>query len=280
MDWNSIYREDVSTWSVKNIELTWKDYYDFSGWYTDNTFSSKFDFSTVITWNIILFAYWTPIAQNNPTPWKWMSWRWRISTNNWDNEHGVSSDDTNIKDNEDENNKNEGKSDSNSNWDYDQELLDAYNWAIKQWIINSTFEDLFNEWELTRAEMAKIAVKYVQMLWLEKKLDEDVSYPDVDSSLWELENYIKLAYQYQVMWIHADGSKLTNFKPNKFVSRGEFATVFSRILHGFEYNINWANYYEKHLEVLKSEWILNDTNPARVEEKKWVILMMYRYQKK
>ena len=69
------------------------------------------------------------------------------------------------------------------------------------------------------------------------------------------------------------------FKPNKFVSRGEFTTVFSRILHGFEYNINWANFYEKHIEVLKSEWILKDTNPARIEKKKWVILMMYRYQK-
>jgi hypothetical protein len=114
---------------------------------------------------------------------------------------------------------------------------------------------------------------------MEKKLDENVSYPDVNSSLWELENYIKSAYQYQIMWIHANGSKLTNFKPNKFVSRWEFATVFSRILHGFEYNINWANFYEKHLEILKSEWILKDTNPARIEEKKWVILMMYRHQK-
>ena len=344
MDWNSIYREDVSTWSVKNIELTWKDYYDFSGWYTDNTFSSKFDFSTIITWNISLYAYWTPIIYhityelnnwiNNPenpstytvessniilkdptkarhsflwwtnvditTPtmsiiikswstgdrsytanWKenGFSWRWKI-TPTWDNNKDEDSSDSDIKNNEDKNNENKDNADSNPNWDYDQELLDAYNWAVKQWLTNSTFEDLLNEWELTRAEMAKIAVKYVQMLWLEKKLDEDVSYPDVDSSLWELENYIKLAYQYQVMWIHADGSKLTNFKPNKFVSRGEFATVFSRILHGFEYNINWANYYEKHLEVLKSEWILNDTNPARVEEKKWVILMMYRYQKK
>ena len=344
MDWNSIYREDVSTWSVKNIELTWKDYYDFSGWYLDNTFSSKFDFSTIITWNTTLFAYWDPIIYhityelngwtNNPenpstytiesnninlkaptkawysfiwwtnidiiTPtmsiaiiwWStgdksytanWelngYSWRWRIPSNNLDNEKEITSE-SDTKNNENVSDKNEKKSDSNSNWNYDQELLDAYNRAVEQWLINSSFEDLFNEWELTRAEMAKIAVKYVQMLWIKKKLDEDVSYPDVNSSLWELENYIKIAYQYQIMWIHADGSKLTNFKPNKFVSRGEFATVFSRILHGFKYNINWANYYEKHLEVLKSEWVLKDTNPARVEEKKWVILMMFRNQKK
>ena len=344
MDWDSLYREDVSTWSVKNIELTWKDYYNFSGWYLDNTFSSKFDFSTIITWNTTLFAYrdpikyyityelngwinnsanpntytiessdiilkaptrsrysfiwWTNIDITTPTmsiTIKWWStgdksytanwelngysWRWRVSPNNWDNEHGVSSE-SNISDNENNDSENEKKSDSNVNGDDDHELLDAYNWAVNQWLINSSFEDLFNEWALTRAEMAKIAVKYVQMLWMEKKLDEDVSYPDVNSSLWELENYIKSAYQYQIMWIHADGSKLTNFKPNKFVSRWEFATVFSRILHGFEYNINWANYYEKHLEVLKSEWILKDTNPARVEEKKWVILIMYRYQKK
>lgn len=348
MDWNTLYREDVSTWSVKNIELTWKDYYDFSGWYLDNTFSSKFDFSTTITWNTTLYAYWDPIIYhityeldgwiNNPenpstytvesnnislkaptkarhsfiwwtnvditTPtmsitiiwWStgdksytanWnlngYSWRWKTSPNNLDDEKETSSE-SNTKNNEDENSKNEeksdsNKSDSNSNWNYDQELLDAYNRAVEQWLINSSFKDLLNEWELTRAELAKIAVKYVQMLWMEKKLDENVSYPDVNSSLLELENYIKLAYQYQIMWIHADGSKLTNFKPNKFVSRGEFATVFSRILHGFEYNINWSNFYEKHLEILKSEWILQDTNPARIEEKKWVILIMYRNQK-
>lgn len=344
MSWDSLYREDVSTWSVKNIELTWKDYYNFSGWYLDNSFSSKFDFSTTINWNTTLFAYrdpikyyityelngwinnsanpntytiessdiilkaptrnrysfiwWTNVDITTPTmsiTIKWWStgdksytanwelngysWRWRMSSNNLDNEKETSFE-SDTKNNEDENSKNEEKSDSNPNWNYDQELLDAYNWAVNQWLINSSFEDLFNEWALTRGEMAKIAVKYVQMLWMEKKLDEDVSYPDVNSSLWELENYIKSAYQYQIMWIHADWSKLTNFKPNKFVSRWEFATVFSRILHGFEYNINWANYYEKHLEVLKSEWILKDTNPARVEEKKWVILIMYRYQKK
>ena len=349
MSWDSIYREDVSTWSVKNIELTWKNYYNFSGWYTDNSFSSKFDFSTIITWNITLFAYWAPIAYNiiyelngwinnseNPSTYtiesnniylkaptkarhsfiwwtnvdiatptmsitiiwwstgdksytaNWnlngYSWRWKTSPNNLDDEKETSSE-SNIKNNEDKNSKNEeksdsNKSDSNSNWNYDQELLDAYNRAVEQWLINSSFEDLLKEWELTRAELAKIAVKYVQMLWMEKKLDENVSYSDVNSSLWKLENYIKLAYQYQIMWIHADGSKLTNFKPNKFVSRGEFATVFSRILHGFEYNINWSNFYEKHLEILKSEWILQDTNPARIEEKKWVILIMYRNQKK
>ena len=407
MDWNTLYREDVSTWTVKNIELTWKDYYNFSGWYLDNTFSSKFDFSTIITWNTTLFAYWDPVVynivyelndwinnSNNPSKYtieseditlknpsktwysfiwwtnidtttpdmtitisKWStgdksyianwninqytitfdtawwnkidpitvdywtsitppanptkprqtfiwrnptipatmpnynltviaqrkssaSWRWRISSNNVDNQSETTSD-SDTKDNENENSKNEEKSNSdfNSNWDNDQELLDAYNWAVSQWLITSSFDDLLNEWELTRAELARIAVKYVLTLWMEKKLDENVSYPDVNSSLWELENYIKSAYQYQIMWIHANGSKLTNFKPNKFVSRWEFATVFSRILHGFEYNINWANFYEKHLEILKSEWILKDTNPARIEEKKWVILMMYRHQK-
>ena len=407
MSWDSLYREDVSTWTVKNIELTWKNYYNFSGWYTNNTFSSKFDFSTIITWNTTLFAYWDPVVynivyelndwinnSNNPSKYtieseditlknpsktwysfiwwtnidtttpdmtitisKWStgdksyianwninqytitfdtawwnkidpitvdywtsitppanptkprqtfiwrnptipatmpnynltviaqrkssaSWRWRISSNNVDNQSETTSD-SDTKDNENENSKNEEKSnsDSNSNWDNDQELLDAYNWAVSQWLITSSFDDLLNEWELTRAELARIAVKYVHTLWMEKKLDENVSYPDVNSSLWELENYIKSAYQYQIMWIHANGSKLTNFKPNKFVSRWEFATVFSRILHGFEYNINWSNFYEKHLEVLKSEWILKDTNPARIEEKKWVILMMYRQQK-
>lgn len=360
MSWESIYREDVSTWSVKNIELTWKIYYEFSGWYLDNTFSSKFDFSTVITWNITLFAYWNPIVYhinyelndwtNNPenpstytvasndiilkaptkakhsfiwwtniditTPTmsiiiRWWStgdksytanweqngssWRWRVSPSNWDNKNEIDSntkvdytkdeEDKNGKDEEDKNSKNEENTNHNSSWKYDQEnndqeLLVAYNRAIKQWLINSSFENLLNEWELTRAELAKIAVKYVQLLWMEKKLNEDVSYPDVDSSLWELENYIKLAYQYQIMWIHADGSKITNFKPNKFVSRWEFATVFSRILHWFEYNINWSNFYEKHLETLKSEWILKDTNPTRIERKKWVILMMYRNVKK
>ena len=81
------------------------------------------------------------------------------------------------------------------------------------------------------------------------------------------------------MWIHADGSALSKFSPNSNVTRWEFATVFSRVLHGDKYNINGANYYEKHIEVLKNKEILTNTNPKLIEKRGWILLMLYRSQK-
>jgi hypothetical protein len=107
-------------------------------------------------------------------------------------------------------------------------------------------------------------------------LNKDISYPDVDGSLWDLEAYIKLAYQYQIMWIHWNWQPLEEFAPNRIVTRKEFATVFSRILFWDRFNIDGPEYWTNHIDALKEISVLKDGNPALQEVRGRVMLMMYR----
>ncbi|MBQ9554277.1 hypothetical protein IJU97_05005 [bacterium] len=67
------------------------------------------------------------------------------------------------------------------------------------------------------------------------------------------------------MGIHADGTPLTKFNPNRLVTRKEFATVFSRVLYGNKYNTYGDDYYTRHLNALKGAGILDNTTPQLQE---------------
>lgn len=164
---------------------------------------------------------------------------------------------------------------------FGQEVFDAYNRAIKNWI--TTIDDINKaklNTDITRAELAKMMVVF--MSWVLQKepiITENANYKDVNvNKLWDLAWYIELAYQYQIMWINADWTPMENFDPNKPVSRWEFATVLSRILFGNTYNQSWDNYYEKHIEALNKANILNDKNPDITERRWWIMTMLYRSQ--
>ena len=164
---------------------------------------------------------------------------------------------------------------------YSDEENQAYLWACEKWIVspnNIMKAGLTNP--LTRAELDKMMSIYSkQLLGRTYVVNETVSYPDVDSRLGNLAYYIQEWYKLQIMWIHANGVALNNFLPNLLVTRWEFGTVFSRVLYGSKYNIDGANYYEKHLQVLKDAGILTNTNPTLTELRGWVLLMLYRSQK-
>ena len=161
---------------------------------------------------------------------------------------------------------------------FGQEQIDAYKWALENGITTmKTVEAARLDEPLTRAELAKMMVVYIQKV-LEKDpmVTGDVSYSDVDESLGDLYGYIKLAYQYQIMWINADGTPIKFFNPNGLVTRWEYATVFSRVLFGDKFNKAGEDFYSKHLEALKAAWILTNTIPTIQEMRGWVMLMMYR----
>jgi hypothetical protein len=118
-------------------------------------------------------------------------------------------------------------------------LFDAYNWAISNWI--TTIDDINKaklNTKITRGELAKMMVMF--MSWVLQKepiITGSVNYKDVDAKkLWDLEWYIQLAYQYQIMGINADWTPIEKFDPKKPVTRWEFATVLSRILYSNTYN--------------------------------------------
>lgn len=154
----------------------------------------------------------------------------------------------------------------------------AYEWALKYGItsIDDPYAARLSD-GLTRAEFAKMMVQYmINVLHKKPILNEDVDYIDVDWGLWDLEWYIKLAYQYQIMWIHWNWEPLTEFEPNRILTRKEFATVFSRILFWDKYNIDGKEYWTKHIAALKEISVLTNGDPALLEIRWWVMLMMYR----
>lgn len=165
---------------------------------------------------------------------------------------------------------------------YGQEQVDAYKWALENWITTMpTIEKARLDQPLTRAELAKMMVVYMAKI-MDKSpvVTGDVNYKDVDADeLNDLALYIKLAYQYQIMWINADGTPIENFNPYGLVTRWEYATVFSRVLFGDKFNKDWADFYTNHLEALKKAGILKDTTPTMQEIRGWVMLMMYRSSK-
>ena len=167
---------------------------------------------------------------------------------------------------------------SANNSDVDQELKNAYIYAFLNGITTQpTIDEAELDRGVTRAEMAKMMVMFAKsVLGKERVKTGIVQYPDVDSSLGDLASYIQLAYQFQIMWIDANGDPIENFNPNGEVTRAEFATVLSRILYGSEYNQEWADFYSKHLEALKEASILKNTTPTMKELRGWVMLMLMR----
>jgi hypothetical protein len=83
------------------------------------------------------------------------------------------------------------------------------------------------------------------------------------------------------MGIHPDGTPLSDFMPNKKVSRAEFWTVLSRLLYGTTYN-EGIPYYISHLQALKKNWIMIQIdNPTETQElRQRVRLMLMRSREK
>ena len=226
--------------------------------------------------------------KSNRSSWWWGGWSSRTTKSDdtkattWDN---AKVDETNAEENNEEKandeNKDEEKApmtDAQAVEKFGQEQIDAYKWALGNGITTmKTVEAARLDEPLTRAELAKMMVVYIQKV-LEKDpiLTGDVNYSDVGEELGDLFGYIKLAYQYQIMWINADGTPIELFNPYGLVTRWEYATVFSRVLFGDKFNKTGEDFYTKHLEALKAAWILTNTIPTIQEMRGWVMLMMYR----
>lgn len=143
-----------------------------------------------------------------------------------------------------------------------------------------TLQSAMMEKNLTRAELAKILSVFAQK-FLDRKVVENkvgCEFADKAEAVGDLANYMKLSCELEIMGLHADGkTPLVNFMPNKFVSRAELATVFSRVLNGNKYDNNDGNaYWTNHIEALKEAGILSVTTPTLHETRGNVFLMTYR----
>ena len=161
---------------------------------------------------------------------------------------------------------------------FSEEQNHAYRWACGKDITTiRAISGARLDQPLTRAELAKMMSVYVtKVLGKQPVLTGVAQYPDVDSKMGDLADYIQLAYQLQIMGIHHDGTALSHFEPNKFVTRAEFATVFSRVLYGAKYNQDGKDWANGHLNALKEAGILKNITPNMLELRGRVLLMLQR----
>lgn len=159
-----------------------------------------------------------------------------------------------------------------------KELRDAYLYAYLRGITTQpTLKQAELNRGLTRAEMAKMMSVFATKVLGKKSVKQDVAhYADLAQVDGDLPNYIQLAYTLEIMGVDDQGKALTNFEPNKYVSRAEFAAVLSRVLYGNKYNQKGENWAYKHLQALKDASILKDATPTIKEMRGWVMLMLMR----
>jgi len=171
--------------------------------------------------------------------------------------------------------------------DYSQEYKDAYNYAYSQWITTVKSIDKARMYSpLDRISMAKMISNFaINVLWLELDKSIDCSFTDVSPELDAQYGYwATKACQLWLMWIWNNWKKSTTFSPKWVVKRWQWATVFSRALSKFNWDIveEGSPYYKAHLDYLYSKWIIKDVEKpsAKSNEKRWnVMLMMYRVSK-
>ena len=305
-----------TSWTVTYGDNYWilptptRDWFDFNGWFTEvSTWSQISSWDTVsITWDVTLYAHWTQKQSSGwssswggSSSWGWSSswggwgWWWGWSSRSsatsttWSNATWSTQNleevslggevEVNTGDNTKKSTQSYTTPTSTDIEKYGEEFADTYVWARENNIIKANdIKDAKMYTPITRAELAKMMVVY--MSWVLHKqpvLSWTVTYEDVNQErVWDLEEYIYLAYQYQIMGIHADGTPIKKFKPYELVTRAEFATVLSRVLFGNIYNQSWTEYYEQHLKALFDLKILTKPNPT-IKELRWqIMLMLYR----
>ncbi len=155
---------------------------------------------------------------------------------------------------------------------YTVEMNNAYEFAHRIWITSADAIENANMWgDLTRIAMAKMLSQYaINILWLRPDSSKIVEFDDVSEEINEkYNNWAILAYQLWIMWIW-----IKNFRPYDTVTRAEFATSLSRML--FWLKDGNESYYTTHINKLRQEWIINNTNPNLQEIRWYVMLMLMR----
>ena len=277
----------VESGATVNAPTVSKECNSLDGWYNGE---EKVTFPLTVTWNLALTSKWT-YACSRSSWWGGGSSRTTTTDTKATTGDNKTVDTAKVEETKadetkaNEENKVEEKAsmtDAEAVSKFGQEQIDAYKWALENGITTmETVEEARLDQPLTRAELAKMMVVYIAKI-LEKQpvLTGDVNYQDVKAEeLGDLAGYIKLAYQYQIMWINADGTPIDFFNPNGIVSRWEYATVFSRVLFGSLFNKEWEDFYTNHLKALEAAGILSNTEPTIQEMRGWVMLMMYRSSK-
>lgn len=157
-----------------------------------------------------------------------------------------------------------------SNW-YSREKNNAYSFAYNYWLTTTkSIKEADMDSYITRAQLAKMMSNFAKNLYLKfPDQSKRCTFNDVSSSLdKQYGNWITESCKLWIMW-----AWVSNFNPNGYVTRAEFATALSRLLFKTD---DWNPYYKPHMTNLKNWQILTDTNPNIVEKRGSILLMFMR----
>jgi hypothetical protein len=146
----------------------------------------------------------------------------------------------------------------------------------------STFEEARTSDTITRAEMAKVIVKYADnVLGITPPSLRDTSsitctFSDLNQTNEELQTYIIQACELGLMGLNADGvTPKKYFIPNEPITLAEVATTISRLLRSNTYRGIEEWWYHSHLLALqKADIIPRNIDPMRPEPRGNVLLIL------
>ena len=159
---------------------------------------------------------------------------------------------------------------------YISEYDHAYAFALEHGITTKqTIEEADMSGILTRSQMAKMIANYaINVLGQMPNTSIVCPFADLSGQSAEMQSYIIQACQ---LWLM--GKNIQNFYPAGNVTRAELWTVLSRMLYKTPESTNGDPYYLIHLNILKANGVITNTNPNLFELRAYLMLMLMRAAK-
>jgi hypothetical protein len=127
---------------------------------------------------------------------------------------------------------------------------------------------------LQRSHLAKMISQFaVKVINMKPDMTKSCSFSDIWNETKEIQLYIRTACQLGLMGYDDNGNQSTTFDPFATVNRAQFGTILSRVLRWTKYN-GGDPYYIKHLNALKTEWIMTNISQPLVAEIRWRVMLM------
>ena len=165
-------------------------------------------------------------------------------------------------------NTNNSYSYSDNYW-YLKDYNKAYQFAYTNKITTMpTMEEANMNWEIIRAEIAKMLANWVKSLGKTPDTSKSCNFKDISWVKGDLYPAIIESCQLGIMWQWID-----EFRPFDKITKWEVATAVSRIIWGSKYDW-WQPFYWKHMESLHKLQILDNLQQPEKNELRWNVMVM------
>ena len=161
-----------------------------------------------------------------------------------------------------------GVNNSSYSNNYSTEFNNAYQFAFNNKITTMpSIEEANMNWEIIRAEIAKMLANWVKSLGRTPDASKSCSFKDISWVQWDLNTAIIEACQLGIMW-----QWITEFRPFDKITKWEVSTAVSRIIRGNK-NDWWDPFYWKHMNALKDAWVIPDLSNPEINEIRWNVMV-------